>query len=184
MHSFHKHEPLSHEIGSEWVSEQMSPAERASSAEHENEWASERPSGKWLTTLCVDIISFLPNVGRSIGRTDPHVDLTRPYTRQNQTCAIGQEQWRENCSKNAEKTNALPTNRPTDRPTDTVGYSINKTICIIEFNQAVIQFPCKCVVASVVLGCNKNIITKEKIGLWVFWTNLYIWVFPGGNTGH
>ena len=70
--------------------------------------------------------------------------------------------------------NKCVTDQPTDRPTDTVGYSINKTICIIEFNQAVIQFPCKCVVASVVLGCNKNIITKEKIGLWVFWTNLYI----------
>ena len=53
---------------------------------------------------------------------------TRPYIRQNQSRAIGQEQWGENCPKNAEKTNALPTNRPIVRPTDqwtdTVGYRV------------------------------------------------------------
>ena len=43
---------------------------------------------------------------------------TRPYTRQNQSRAIGQEQWCKNCPKNAEKTNALPTDRRTDQPTD------------------------------------------------------------------
>ena len=45
---------------------------------------------------------------------------TRPYTRQNQSHANGQEQWCENCPKNAEKTNALPTDQPTDQPTQWV----------------------------------------------------------------
>ena len=73
MHSFQKDEPLSHER--EWVSERMSATERASEArEWVSEWTTKRTS-KWPTTLCVDIIWFLLNVGRSDGRTDPHVDL-------------------------------------------------------------------------------------------------------------
>ena len=39
----------------------------------------------------------------------------------------------------------------------------NTPICMIDFDQAVVQFPCKFLVASIVLGCNKKIITKEKV---------------------
>ena len=60
----------------------------------------------------------------------------------------------------------------------------NTSICKIKFDQAIIRFSCKCLMAIVCTRLQqKKITTIEKVD-WVFWTNLYIWDFPGENRGH
>ena len=64
-HSIHRQKPLSHELGSEWVSERASEwAQRVVRSDRMSEWC-ERTSkwtSEWPSTLRVDFISFTPKV--------------------------------------------------------------------------------------------------------------------------
>ena len=56
--SFHRQKPLSHELGSEWVSAVERESEASSAAQvNANEWASERTS-EWPITVRVDFIVY------------------------------------------------------------------------------------------------------------------------------
>ena len=71
----------------------------------------------------------------------------------------------------------IPTKCRTDGPTYRPR---NKTpICMIKFDQAEIRLSCKCFMASVVLGCNKKIITIEKVDFGYFGLICIFEFFPG-----